>query len=134
MQASVFPLRTLGVRLPRPGKPVDGCVTLSPARSAAHPGALLARLATNDTPGAATLLPSLHHATVQRITNSGIVITGIELIARGHHSKANVSRYRQTWWVMVHTLAAAESVGLGDLWESEVWEPDAARSQLAGKR
>lgn len=131
MQASVFPLRANGVRLPRPGKPVDGCLQLAPAPTVAHPGALQARLTASEEPGATTLLPALHYATVQRITSNGIVIAGLELIARGHHSKANVARHRQTWWVMVHTLSAAEGAGLGELWESEVLEPAAAQSRLA---
>ncbi|WBY01547.1 hypothetical protein PE066_19105 [Ramlibacter tataouinensis] len=50
------------------------------------------------------------------------MITGIEQLARGPHSKANVMRHRQTWWCMVHTLSAAQSVGLGDVVEDEVFD------------
>lgn len=72
--------------------------------------------------GGVQALPELLHARVMRITLNGIVITGMEYIARSTHSKSNVARHRQTWWCLVHTLSAAQSVGLGDTYEDEIFE------------
>lgn len=50
-------------------------------------------------------LPSLHDAQVTHISSGGLVLEGYEIIAKTQHSKSNVNRYRQTWWVIVSAEA-----------------------------
>ena len=101
MHCGVYRTRDRGVRLPRPARPISGNLTLAPTP---HPNGtrLLASLVLEPTSTTA-LLPPLHAARVGPITASGIVIQGVELIARSSHSKANVERFAQTWWCLVHT-------------------------------
>jgi hypothetical protein len=46
-----------------------------------------------------SLLPVMGFAQVTKITERGIVITGLEMIAKGR--KGPVDRNRQTWWCKV---------------------------------
>jgi hypothetical protein len=50
-------------------------------------------------------LPSLHDAKVTHIGSGGLVIEGYEIIPRMQHSKSNVNRYRQVWWVILSAEA-----------------------------
>lgn len=134
MLCSVFRLRVLGVRMPRPERPVDGHLSYQPHQVGSQ-STMLARLAFKEgggDQGGAVALPDLMDARVMRVTRNGIVIQGTEYIARGGHSKSNVSRYRQTWWCLVHTLNAAQSIGFGDLYEDDAmgdnaWDGGARR-------
>jgi hypothetical protein len=105
--------------LPRVERPVDGDLALDFNQVGSE---LLprARLLTGT---GALLLPEMLYARVRKITHNGIVITAYEFIARSSHSKSNVERYPQCWWVLVHTLSAMQSAGLGEYYEDEVLEP-----------
>lgn len=46
-------------------------------------------------------LPVLDRARVSRITESDMVINGLELILRNQLSKANIDRHPKTWWMRV---------------------------------
>lgn len=97
MQASVYRLRDRGIKLPRPAAPRSGEVLLAKI-DRGDKKVLQARL----TDGTQDLLPPLFGALVTRVTRNGMVIQGSEMASRvPGSSKASVSKYQQTWWVMV---------------------------------
>jgi hypothetical protein len=103
MRAHVYRLYLRGVRLPRPSQAVEGELYLVPGDAGSnHPDALIAELryrtADKTSP---TRIPALHWAKVRRISGNGLVITGTEIIARGHGSKAKADHWHQAWWVLV---------------------------------
>ena len=53
--------------------------------------------------GSVQQMPDLIHARVCRITGAGVVVTGIEIIARRDSTKSSVDRFPQTWWCLVFT-------------------------------
>lgn len=109
MQASVYRLRQRGVKLPRPQQAVAGQLMLVKVVDASNKPSLRAQLLDGH---GGVALPSLDGATVTRITEFGILITGTEIVARRHGVKANADFWRQTWWCMVPTVAlAAELTG-----------------------
>lgn len=108
------------MRLPRPERAIDGDLALDLNQVGSD---VLPRARLHASTGA-LLLPELLYARVRKITHNGIVITGYEFIARSTHSKSNVERYPQCWWVLVHTLSAAQAAGLGECFEDEIMEPE----------
>lgn len=108
------------MRLPRPERAIDGDLALD-FNQVGSDMLPRARLLTS---AGALLLPELLYARVRKITHNGIVITGYEFIARSSHSKSNVERHPQCWWVLVHTLSAAQAAGLGECFEDEVMDSD----------
>jgi len=107
MQASVYRLRQHGVKLPRPQQAVPGNLLLTKGMGSDGRQTFKAQLL-GDSSGALAL-PSLERATVRRISGSGIVITGTEIVPRRHGSKASSDIWPQTWWCLVPTVATAES-------------------------
>jgi len=120
MQASVYRLRDRGVRLPRPTTPASGMLSMRPIERGREQH-LQAELRTSDH-ATYTVVPVLYQARVRRITANGLVITGVEEVARGTHPKANVERFKQTWWVLVHTVGALAAVGLDDAMDERMEE------------
>ncbi len=103
----MYRIKDRGLRLPHPMRGVHGHLHLvaDPYRQLG----LRARLTDENRPDA-LVLPELLDASVRRISRSGIVITGLEVVPRRPNRKANADRYAQTWWCLVHTLWVAESL------------------------
>jgi hypothetical protein len=109
MEATVYRTRQRGVRLAVPTPGVHGHLQLAIWRTRDSMRQFAARLTPAD--GEADLIPELLGARVQRITKNGIVISGLEVIARRSSSKSGADRYSQTWWCRVHTVARWEPTG-----------------------
>ena len=105
MQASVYRLRKQGVRLPRPDQPTFGQLVLAPFSQGDRTW-----LRAQVVDGTRDMLPPLHQATVKRITKHGIVIRGVETLARSGSPKSSSSQHPQTWWVMVWTGHAIDEM------------------------
>lgn len=103
MQVTVYRTRRRGVRLPQPAPGVAGHLQLDLWRVRAT--RQLAAKLTSAPDGATLLLPELLAARVERITRSGIVIAGTEIVPRRGTAKSSADRYPQTWWCLVHTAA-----------------------------
>ena len=56
-------------------------------------------------PSGDSAIPVMIDALVVKITESGIIVMGTELVPRGSKSKSNVEYYKQTWWCRVLTNA-----------------------------
>ncbi len=114
MFAQVYRLRERGVKLPRPKPAVAGQLSLQPhAAYRSDPGALLAKLMHDVTSDA---LPPLHKAVVRRITPSGLLIAGVEVIARRAAAKSSEDHYRQTWWCLVFHEPAVDVLPAQPAW------------------
>lgn len=93
----MYRLRDRGIKLPRPAAPRAGEMLLAKIDQG-DKKVLQARL----TDGTRDLLPPLFGALVTRVTRNGMVIQGSEMASRvPGSSKSSVSKYQQTWWVMV---------------------------------
>jgi hypothetical protein len=79
----------------------------------------------------ALLLPTLNGAQVRRITESGIVITGTEVIPRRSGAKASADFWPQTWWCLIITAGlGAEILGEMTLEYEAMTAPPAMRLPL----
>jgi hypothetical protein len=88
------------MKLPAVQRPVQGELSFGPSPMAInYPGMMRASLKTAD----ALVLPEMDRAVITRITSTGIVIHGVEIIARRPSRKSAVDQYRQTWWCQVLT-------------------------------
>jgi len=113
MQATVYRLRQRGIKLPRPLQAVAGNLLLAKGVGSDGRATFKAQLLSGS--GEALALPSLECASVKRITASGIVISGTEIVARRSGVKASADYWQQTWWCLVPTVALAENwTGLYD--------------------
>lgn len=109
MQATVYRLRQRGIKLPRPLQSVPGSLLLTRGVGSDGRPTFKAQLLN----GEALALPSLERAGVRRITASGIVIAGTEIVARRRGVKASADYWPQTWWCLVPTVSlAADWTGL----------------------
>lgn len=115
MYATVYRTRSKGVRLPAPGRPEAGRLTLTTRKDGTNSQSLAARL-TTDTDK--LVLPELLYARVRRISANGIVITGQEVVPRRGNNKSNADFWPQTWWCLVHTVAVAEAFDVLDMTDS----------------
>jgi hypothetical protein len=99
VEVTVYRTRQRGLRLPAPTPGVHGHLQLGLWRIR-HTRQLAATLVAS--PDSTTLLiPTLLAARVERITRSGIVIAGTEVIPRRASAKSSADRYSQTWWCLV---------------------------------
>lgn len=101
MQVTVYRTRQRGIRLAAPAVGVHGHLQLGLWRMRAT-RQLAARL-TSEHEGSMLLIPELLPARVERITRTGIVIAGTEVIPRRASAKSSADRYPQTWWCLVGT-------------------------------
>jgi hypothetical protein len=109
MQATVYRLRQRGIKLPRPLQAVPGNLLLTRGVGSDGRATFKAQLLN----GEALALPSLERAAVRRITASGIVIAGTEIVSRRRGIKASADYWPQTWWCLVPTVSlAADWTGL----------------------
>lgn len=108
--ATVYRLYERGMRLPRPKQGVQGWLTLNPWRDGYQKPELKATL-TFGSDGSAMVIPELHYAQVRKITGSGLVIRGVEVVPRRNTRKSSVDSYAQTWWCLVHTSPDDEYEG-----------------------
>jgi hypothetical protein len=99
------------MRLPRPQQAVHGRLTLGRW----HDGLKATLL--HESSDTMLALPELHWAHVDRITTSGIIISGSEIVPRRTNNKANVDYYRQTWWCLVHTQFLAQVLDVAEPFE-----------------
>lgn len=60
------------------------------------------------TDGTKELLRPLIKAQVIKVSDHGMVIDGIEVVARSTSQNTKVSRHRQVWWVFVWTAEAID--------------------------
>lgn len=103
MHAVVYRLREHGSRLSRPQPAVFGELSIHPHTVGTRdPSAVIAELLHDD--GSAALSP-LHDARVRRVTRSGIMVAGTELLGRDT-AKARVRPFPQVWWCLVLSDAA----------------------------
>jgi hypothetical protein len=124
MYATVYLTRSQGVRLPTPGRPTAGYLTLA-VRGDGTTKDLAARL-TGDNDK--LILPELLYARVRRISANGIVISGREVVPRRTNNKSNADFWPQTWWCLVHTVAVAEAFDVLDMTDSPFGSLGARRS------
>lgn len=103
MKAAVYVTRARGVKLPRPNQHVHGNFLLGKDGRGDQEW-LTARL----TDGKQELLRPLIKAQVRRVTDSGMVVKGIEVVPRTGSSKSNSEVYVQVWWVFVLTHSAVD--------------------------
>ncbi|OYQ41116.1 hypothetical protein CHU94_08380 [Rhodoferax sp. TH121] len=90
-------LYSLGTKMRRPGPPFKGELTLQKWRDGTNAGNVRLRadlLGANRKPATYCLVD----AVVVKITESGMVVMGTEVVPRNESSKANVEYYVQTWW------------------------------------
>lgn len=80
------------------------------------------------TDGTKELLRPLIKAQVLKVSDHGMVIDGIEVVARSTSQNTKVSRHRQVWWVFVWTDEAI------DRYEGEDPLESLADAQRAGSR
>jgi hypothetical protein len=82
----------------RPGPPIKGELTLEKWRDGSNGQGV--RLIANLTgPNRKAAAPNLVDAVVVKITASGMVVMGTEVVARNpDSSKSNFERYQQVWW------------------------------------
>jgi hypothetical protein len=106
--ATVYRTRLRGMRLPRPQQAVHGRLRL--ARW--HDG--LKATLWHESSDTVLVLPELHWAHVDRITTSGIMISGHEIVPRRANNKANADYHRQTWWCLVHTEFLAQVLDVAE--------------------
>ena len=86
-----------GLKLRQPQEPVRGELTLHMWRNGSNRDSVRLRAdLTGSRRGSA--VPFILDAMVIKITPGGLVLTGTEVVARSASPKANVERYRQTWW------------------------------------
>ena len=98
MLVTVYRLRELGKRLPKPAAPVRGELNVFGHGSMWRTTKKLrAEVIAHDE----AALPPLQHAWVAKITRQGIVIMGTEYVARRASAKSRVDSYAQTWWCRV---------------------------------
>ena len=112
MYATVYRTRSKGVRLPAPGRPVAGFLTLESRKDGTNTQQLAARLASD---ADKLVLPELLHARVRRISANGIVLAGQEVVPRRGNNKSSADFFPQTWWCLVHTIAIAEAFDVMDI-------------------
>jgi hypothetical protein len=115
MFATVYRTRIKGVRLPVPGRPVAGLLTLEARKDGTNAQHLAARLVSD---ADKLVLPELLHARVRRISANGIVIAGQEVVPRRGNNKSSADFFPQTWWCLVHTVSVAEAFDVMDLDDS----------------
>jgi hypothetical protein len=101
---SVYRIRERGLKLPRPKHPAQGHLLVG-VDEISYRTKLRARLV--DEKGT-EVLPALLDAQLVKVTGNGIVLRGIEVIARRMTRKSATDHYMQTWWVMVHTAEMPE--------------------------
>ena len=106
MLVTVFRTRQRGIRLGEPAAGVQGELEVGLWRLR-FGRELAAKLMSPEDPGT-MLLPELLSARVQRITHSGIVIVGTEIVPRRDSRKSSADRYPQGWWCLVHKERTAE--------------------------
>jgi hypothetical protein len=124
MYATVYLTRSKGVRLPNPGRPTAGYLTLA-VRGDGTTKDLAARLHGDNEK---LVLPELLYARVRRISANGIVISGREVVPRRTNNKSNADFWPQTWWCLVHTVAVAEAFDVLDVTDSPFGSLGARRS------
>jgi hypothetical protein len=112
MFATVYRTRGKGVRLPAPGRPIAGLLTLEARKDGTNAQHLAARLASDVDK---LVIPELLHARVRRISANGIVITGQEVVPRRGNNKSSADFFPQTWWCLVHTVSIAEAFDVLDI-------------------
>lgn len=114
MHATVYRFRQRGIKLPRPLNGVSGHLQLVPWEAGNGRRSFRAKLV-DEHSSTTSLLPELHDAEVERITDNGIKITGAEVIARRTNNKSSADHYRQVWWCLVHTVFIAETLDMVEL-------------------
>ncbi len=94
MLCTVYKIRENGARTNKVGHPVIGDLVLFKWEDGTN---RLYRLrAELHAPDGRSVLPVLDFAQVVKITERGIVINGLEMIAKGR--KGPIDRQKQTWW------------------------------------
>lgn len=81
----------------QPGPPRAGELTLFIWRDGSNRGGMRLRAHLTG-PNRRTAVPVMIDAVVIKITESGMVLRGTEIVPRNSSSKANVEHYPQTWW------------------------------------
>ncbi len=105
MLCAVYKIRENGARTTKVGHPVIGDLVLSKWDDGTNRLYRL-RAELHDSDGR-SVLPVLDFAQVVKITERGIVINGLEMIAKGR--KGPIDRQKQTWWCKFAVTCAWQS-------------------------